>query len=281
MSHDNFQRIKTAIEFILAHAHQQPKLDDLAQHLSLSPHHLHRIFVEYAGITPQQFLHVINIHHAKSLLEHNNDVLSSALDLGLSGSGRLHDQFVTIEAVSPGEFKSGGTGINIYWCDGQSPFGPCFIAWTERGIHRLEFTEGSSAKTLSDLRTLWPNTEFIESPNQAEPLVEQLFNPKYPTKLWVKGTNFQINVWKALLNIPEGCISTYSQIAKLIGEGKAQRAVGSAIGKNPVAVLIPCHRVIRASGVLNHYRWEAWRKALILGKEFTQQKSTNTSDEQE
>lgn len=270
MSQHNFQRIKKAIEFILTHAQQQPKLDDLAQHLSLSPHHLHRLFVQQVGITPQQFLHVINIHHAKTLLNQNKDIFSSALNIGLSGAGRLHDQFVTIEAVSPGEFKSGGDGIQMYWCKAMSPFGHCFVAWTDRGIHKIEFIEETPNQILTTLKELWPKALFVERPEKTLEIIEHIFNSKQPTKLWVKGTNFQINVWKALLNIPEGSVSTYSDIAKTIGNSKAQRAVGSAIGKNPIAVLIPCHRVIRSSGVLNHYRWESWRKALILGKEFTQ-----------
>ena len=269
MSANNFERIKKAIELILEYAPQQPGLEEIALHLDLSSSHFHRLFTEHVGITPQQFLHAINIHHAKKLLSQNQDILSSALDVGLSGSGRLHDQFVSIEAVSPGEFKSKGRGIEFYWGNAESPYGSCFISWTKRGIHRLAFSEDAT-RELQNLKESWPSAIFEESQKDAATKLHQLFHQKdLAQNLWVTGTNFQVNVWRALLSIPEGNLSTYSAIAKSIGDKNAQRAVGSAIGKNPIAYLIPCHRVIRSTGVLNNYRWEPWRKALMLGTEIS------------
>lgn len=265
----DFARIESAIRFILDHSSQQPSLDTIAAHLHLSQHHLHRMFVRHTGITPKQFLHVLNIEQAKKTLRQQRSVMQSALTAGLSGSSRLHDQFITIEAVSPGEFKSLGKGMRFSWGHCASVFGEALVVWTERGIHRLEFISGQSREdSLNMLSRLWPLASFSENQKQANTLIKQIFHGELQhLNLWIQGSNFQVNVWKALLTIPSGAVAAYGDVAAWIGKPRASRAVGSAIGANPVAFLIPCHRVIQTSGALSQYRWQAWRKGMILATE--------------
>lgn len=269
---EDYQRVAEAIRYLEANYRNQPSLDDLAAHLHLSPYHLQRLFARWAGISPKRFVQVLTIEHAKRLLQDSTDVLGASLDSGLSGPGRLHDLFVTFEAVTPGEFRSGGLGITIRYGLHDSPFGGALIAVTERGICGLSFFDEGPDAAIADLRVRWPAARVEEAVGATNATFEQIFpnspivEPK-PVHLLVKGTNFQVKVWEALLRIPAGAVTTYEGVAHSIGEPSAARAVGGAVGSNAIAFLIPCHRVIRKSGTVDGYRWGTVRKKAILGWE--------------
>lgn len=270
----DYSRVEKAIEFISANASQQPSLDDIASHLHLSPFHFQRLFSQWAGITPKQFLQVLTVEHAKQLLTENQPLLKASATVGLSSSSRLHDHFVNIEAMTPGEFKQMGKGKEISYGHATTAFGSVFVATTDRGICKLAFAGVTGAnEEIETLKTEWPDAFFTNRDEEIGPLIEQLFdrNKNSPQKvsLCVSGTNFQINVWKSLLRIPEGQLASYSDIANAIGKPKSVRAVGTAIGANPVGYLIPCHRVIRQSGALGGYRWGLTRKQALLAWETT------------
>jgi len=246
----------------------QPTLEQLAAHVNLSPYHFHRIFVRYCGVTPKQFSQVLTVKNAKKILDQQKSTMEAALASGLSGHSRLHDHFINIEAVSPGEYKSKGQDMNFFWGVASSIFGDAFIAWTDRGIHRIEFLTKDVLDILSELKKIWPKAVFIKKQIDAEATINNIFTGvDRPLKLWVDGTNFQVMVWKALLSINPGELRTYQFIARSVKRASASRAVGNAIGKNPIAYLIPCHRVIQNSGALGGYRWNATRKRVMLTKE--------------
>lgn len=268
----DYERIARAIEYLRRHAGDQPDLAAAARHVHLSEHHFQRLFTRWAGVSPKRFVQFLTVEHAKSYLAATRGVLDAAGAVGLSGPGRLHDLFVTLEAMSPGEYKAGGAGLAIRYGVHDSPFGPALIAITARGICALNFVGGAGVERL---RRDWPDAELRWDPDATAPVAERVFRPLAlppgrALALLVKGSNFQVKVWRALLELPLGSLATYGDIAARIGAPGSARAIGTAIGANPVAWLIPCHRVIRASGALGGYRWGAERKAAMLGWEAAQ-----------
>lgn len=259
--------IKKAIEYFDENYSYQPKLEDVALHVGMSKHHFARIFKEYVGVSPMQFLQATTFSHAKEKLETSNSLLDTSIDLGLSSSSRLHELFVNFVGVTPNEYKKMGENLDITYGFGHSPFGKTMIASTKKGICSLEFYEDIPDEVFARLQITWKNANFIQNNKKAQELLDKIFIEKEKMNLFVKGTNFQINVWKAILNIKSGEISTYSDVAELIGKPKAVRAVATAIGSNHVGFLIPCHRVISKSAAMGGYRWGIDRKKVVLAYE--------------
>ncbi|BAU41087.1 methylated-DNA--[protein]-cysteine S-methyltransferase [Leptolyngbya sp. O-77] len=271
---DDYQRIAAAIAFLRAHRVEQPDLAAVAQHLHLSESHVQRLFTRWAGISPKRFLQYLTVEYAKSKIAETESLLDLSLEAGLSSPGRLHDLFVSLEAMSPGEYKAGGAGLEIVYGIHPTRFGRALVATTARGVCNLLFLDVPDAAARdageAELRRLWPNAVLRYDPAATAPVGDRLLNPldnPRPISLWVKGTNFQIQVWRSLLQLPPGSLTTYRQIAQHLGRPTAIRAVGNAIGSNPIALLIPCHRVIRESGELGGYRWGLPRKSALLSWE--------------
>lgn len=267
----DYERIARAIDYLRRNVTGQPDLVAAARHVHLSEHHFQRLFTRWAGVSPKRFVQFLTLEHAKARLATTRGVLDLAGAVGLSGPGRLHDLFVTLEAMSPGEYKGGGAGLAIRYGVHESPFGASLVAITARGICGLHFVDSSSGG-IERLRRDWPDAELCRDPTATAPVAERIFRPLSsppgrPLALLVKGTNFQVKVWRALLELPLGALATYGNVAARIGAPDSARAVGAAIGANPVAWLIPCHRVIRESGTLGGYRWGVERKAAMLGWE--------------
>jgi AraC family transcriptional regulator of adaptative response/methylated-DNA-[protein]-cysteine methyltransferase len=272
---DDGQRIAEAIAYLESEYRRQPSLDEVAAAVGLSPYHFQRLFSRWAGVSPKRFLQFLTVTRAKSALREGRSVLDSAYEAGLSGPGRLHDLFVTLEAVTPGEYKSLGHGIEIRWGRGPSPFGPCTIGITTRGVCKLAFVEDPEVPMLlAEMATDWPGARLVEDQGAAAETLRQVFvtppEQGQPLSVVVRGTNFQVRVWEALLRIPSGSLATYGDVARCIGHPAATRAVGTAVGRNPVAYLVPCHRVIRGTGVLGNYRWGSHRKKAMVGWEAAQ-----------
>jgi len=276
MRADDYIRIEKALDFMGRHQADQPDLEAMAASVNLSKYHFQRLFTRWAGISPGRFLQCLTLNHAQTLLHGEASVLDTALDVGLSGPGRLHDLFVTHEAVTPGEFKSGGEALRISHGIHPSPFGDCLLALTARGICGLAFVaEEDKESALEDMMRRWPEADWVHDLKTTGATMERIFAPEpraahgasKPLHLLLRGTNFQVRVWKALLNIPPGQVARYGDVAGAIGSPKAQRAVGQAVGANPVAFLIPCHRVIRGTGALGGYRWGKERKRRLLAWE--------------
>jgi len=268
----DFDRIEKVIQFIEQNFKQQPELKSISDYVGLSEFHLQRLFKRWVGISPKRFLQYLTKEHAKTLLRKSENILSVTYESGLSGPGRLHDLFVNCEAVSPGEYKLHGHGLKIYFGTHQTPFGKCMIAKTDRGLCGLFFLKDDEEHYINRLRNDWPAAIVEENRKETSPFVEQVFNlnswqDDKPISLFVKGTNFQIKVWEALLKIPRGNVVAYEQIAKFVGQPKAVRAVGTAIARNPVSFLIPCHRVIRKYGDFGNYQGGTARKKAILAWE--------------
>ena len=268
MDTKDYIRIESALAFLSDRRQSQPTLADVAEHVGLSEHHLQRVFTRWAGISPKRFLQFQTIESAKSLLRDSRSVLDTTYSTGLSSGGRLHDLFVTLEAVTPGEFKSGGAGLTIRTGFHDSPLGECLVGVTERGICGLSFVVDSDrAAAMAELESHWPGATFVEwNGGGWHPAAGNGTGDVTPTPLsvLVRGTNFQVRVWEALLRIPPGSVATYEDVASALGRSGATRAVGSAIGRNPVAYLIPCHRVIRKTGAFGEYHWGATRKVALL-----------------
>ncbi len=261
----DYERIARAIAFIQARRGEQPGLEEIAAWLHLSPFHFQRLFKRWVGTTPKRFLEVLTVEYSKPLLRRSVSLLETAAEAGLSGPSRLHDHFVQLEAVSPGEFQRQGRGLTLRWGVHDSPFGTVFIALTERGVCRLEFIEPADVEAASQrLARNWPAAILQRSDESTASTVSRIFgaeeDQQTPLPLQVAGTNFQLAVWRALLQIPSGQGTSYGRIAEAIGKPKASRAVGTAVGANPIAFLIPCHRVIQQSGALGGYRWGPERK---------------------
>jgi AraC family transcriptional regulator of adaptative response/methylated-DNA-[protein]-cysteine methyltransferase len=275
----DYALVEEAIRFLERNLQSQPRLEDLAEHLSLSPFHLQRLFTRWAGISPKRFLQYMTVEHAKKLLEESKSVLDATLESGLSSPGRLHDLFVTVEAMTPGEYKAQGAGLQMRYGRHNTPFGEALLATTDRGLCALSFLNGGGWEgAIAELAGRWPEAHLIEDPRATQPMADRIFLPENgkpipPMSVLLKGTNFQLKVWEALLRIPPGAVCTYSDIARMIDSPKAARAVGSAIKANPVAFLIPCHRVIRQSGIISDYRWGSARKRAILGWEAARHES--------
>jgi AraC family transcriptional regulator, regulatory protein of adaptative response / methylated-DNA-[protein]-cysteine methyltransferase len=264
----DYERIAKAIYYISTRVHSQPSLDDIAAHLHLCPFHFQRLFCRWAGVTPKRFLQALTLERAKQLLRESKSLLEVSDSLGLSSGSRLYDHFVHLEAVTPGEYKKEGAGLSIAYGVHNTPFGPAFIAITPRGICKFSFLQGEALDVhLADLRKKWPNAVVHEEQQATLEVLEGMFGgakkPDRPISLHVAGTNFQVSVWKALLQIPPAAVVSYSQVANAIGSPNAARAVGTAIGSNPVAFFIPCHRVIQQGGKLGGYYWGETRKHAI------------------
>ncbi|MGC4039086.1 MAG: methylated-DNA--[protein]-cysteine S-methyltransferase [Chitinophagaceae bacterium] len=267
----NYQRISEAIDYIRTNFKDQPDLDKVAEQIHLSPFHFQRLFTEWAGVSPKKFLQFISVEHAKNLLKEKQATLfDAAFETGLSGTGRLHDLFIKIEGMTPGEFKNGGENLNINYSFAESPFGKIIVASTPKGICYMAFADDEEA-TFAELQNQFPNATYHQVVDMIQQNALYIFtkdwNKLNEIKLHVKGTGFQLKVWDTLLKIPVGQLSTYGSIAAKIDKPSASRAVGTAIGDNPVAFIIPCHRVIQSTGSFGQYHWGSTRKTAIIGWE--------------
>ncbi|MDX2126849.1 MAG: methylated-DNA--[protein]-cysteine S-methyltransferase [Aeromonas hydrophila] len=264
----DYARIADAIRFISSQVARQPTLDEIAAHVHLSPFHFQRLFSRWAGVTPKRYLQVLTLERAKALLQESRPLLEVADTLGLSSGSRLYDHFVQLEAVTPGEYKQRGAGLVIDHGVHDTPFGQAFVALTPRGVCNFSFFNDQAPQTpLSALAQSWPEAELREAPSRTQGVIHTMFDsskaPDRPISLHVSGTNFQISVWRALLQIPPAKVVSYAQVASAVGNPKAARAVGLAVGANPVALMIPCHRVIQQNGKLGGYHWGETRKQAI------------------
>ena len=268
----NYNRIADAIRFIKKNYRTQPKLEEIAEHINMSPFHFQRMFSEWAGTTPKRFLQYLNIEYAKKILKETHATLfDTACELGLSGTGRLHDLFINIEGMTPGEYKNGGLALNINYSFADTPFGKIIAASTVRGVCHMAFVDEGERRAFDHLRSIFPNAKYVLSPDTKQQHALSVFDRDWnrleEIKLHLKGTEFQLKVWETLLKIPAGGLATYADLATKSGYNGACRAVGTAVGKNPVAFLIPCHRVIKATGEPGNYHWGEMRKNAIIGWE--------------
>ncbi len=267
----NYSRIAEAIDYIRLNFRDQPSLEDLAEIVHLSPFHFQRLFTDWAGVSPKKFLQYISIEYAKDILSNKQaSLFDAAYEAGLSGTGRLHDLFMQIEGMTPGEYKNGGAELNINYSYAESPFGNLLVASTSKGICYMSFTD-NEAESFNDLKKYFPNATFRHFLDSMQQNALYIFNQDWTKlsqiKLHLKGTAFQLKVWETLLKIPMGKLTSYGTIANEIAKPSASRAVGTAIGSNPVAFLIPCHRVIQAGGAPGGYMWGLTRKSAIIGWE--------------
>lgn len=268
----NYNRIADAIRFIKKNYRTQPKLEEIAEHINMSPFHFQRMFSEGAGTTPKRFLQYLNIEYAKKILKETHATLfDTACELGLSGTGRLHDLFINIEGMTPGEYKNGGLALNINYSFADTPFGKIIAASTDKGVCHMAFVDEGERRAFDHLRSIFPNAKYVLSPDTKQQHALSVFDRDWnrleEIKLHLKGTEFQLKVWETLLKIPAGGLATYADLATKSGYNGACRAVGTAVGKNPVAFLIPCHRVIKATGEPGNYHWGKMRKNAIIGWE--------------
>jgi len=266
-----FSQIAKAIDFVNQHHQAQPELDDIARHVGMSPHHLQRTFSEWAGVSPKKFLKALTLNEAKARLKNSESILDTAFDIGLSGPGRLHDLFVSIDAVTPGEYKSKGAGMTFRYGVHASPFGDCLIAISDRGLTGLSFITGGENAALAEQKTGWENADWIEDIPATALYAARAFSAADQTsgklRLLLRGSEFRVKIWEALLRIPEGTVTSYASLASYAGRPGAARAVANAVASNLVGYVIPCHRVIRDTGAISGYRWEPTRKSAILGFE--------------
>jgi AraC family transcriptional regulator of adaptative response/methylated-DNA-[protein]-cysteine methyltransferase len=272
MKGSDYSRVEKAIRFLTRNVESQPSLAELAEFLGLSEFHSHRLFKKWAGITPKDFLQLITLSKAKALLRESQSTLKTSAHVGLSGTSRLHDLFIRYEAMTPGQYKAGGSGIEIHWDHFDSPLGKIALAATDQGICSLAFPENAQ-QALAELKEHWPRARIRREPGKILPLAREITarvsgKKQVELSLVLKGTPFQVKVWEALLRIPEGSVTTYQDVAKAIGAPRATRAVGTAVGANPIGFLIPCHRVIRSTGAIGDYHWGATRKTAILAVEY-------------
>lgn len=269
----DYTRIEKAILYLEGNFRGQPGLKEVARKAGLSEYHFHRLFTRWAGISPKRFLQFLTAEYARGLLRESSNVLEAAYAAGLSGPGRLHDLIVNVYAVTPGELKKDGAGLTIRYGVHPSPFGDCLLAITDQGICALAFLSGRPAgEAVEELRTRWGKANLVLSPGATKAVSDRIFAPSRwrdipPLNVIVKGTNFQVKVWEALVRIPPGRVASYEEIAARIDAPGAVRAVGNALARNPVAFLIPCHRVIRKTGAFGNYRWGPARKKAILAWE--------------
>jgi AraC family transcriptional regulator of adaptative response/methylated-DNA-[protein]-cysteine methyltransferase len=267
---NDYERIADILRFLDEYHLEQPDLDTLAEHAGLSKYHFHRLFSRWAGITPKSFLQCLTLAHARKMLQAGKSVLATTLDAGLSGPSRLHDLCVGLESASPGEIKSGGAGWTLKVGFADSPFGTCLVAESPRGICHLSFVPSTDQQLAAvEIQRNWPQARLEWDNAVASQVSDVVFQNSSPASLraYVRGTEFQVSVWRALLHIPNGTLVSYGDIASNLGNRGASRAVGAAVGQNALAYLIPCHRVIRETGVLGDYRWDATRKKAMLAWE--------------
>jgi AraC family transcriptional regulator of adaptative response/methylated-DNA-[protein]-cysteine methyltransferase len=268
----DYTRIADAIGFFRENFKAQPKLDEVAEHVNLSPFHFQRMFKDWAGVTPKQFLQYLSVEHAKEILKHEDaNVFNTALETGLSGGGRLHDLFIKVEGMTPGEYRNGGAMLQINYSFADTPFGKVIVASTGKGICHMAFVDDGEEKALEQLKISFPNAGYNQLVDRIQQNALFIFTQDWSRldeiKLHLKGTDFQIKVWETLLKVPAGGLTTYASLAKKSGSENAYRAVGSAVGSNPVAFLIPCHRVIKSTGEIGQYHWGSTRKNAIIGWE--------------
>ncbi len=271
MNGGDYTRVAAAIRFLEAHAVQQPGLADVAAHVGLSEFHFHRLFKRLAGVTPKDFLRVLTLARAKRLLAENHGVLETSIDVGLSGPSRLHDLFTGLEGMTPGTFRRGGQGLIVRWGIFPTPLGAAVFAATDAGLCAAAFL-GDNEDPEANLRSRWPKATLVKEPEAVRMDAEEVAarmrgDPGRPLSLAMQGTPFQMLVWQALVAIPEGRVTTYGALASGLGMPSACRAVGAAVGANPIAYLIPCHRVIRSTGAVGDYRWGCDRKIALLAME--------------
>ncbi len=264
---ENYKKIKKVIRYIDENFKEQPTIDEISQYIGMSKYHLIRVFKEYVGVTPIQFLQSVTLNYAKEHLKESKSILDSSLEMGLSSSSRLHDLFVNIIGVTPKEYKEFGKNVDITYGYGSTPFGEALIGFTKRGVCYLGFVDDNKEQIFMRFKEIWAKANLIEDTQKAIEYLDKIFVKKEKFDLFVKGTNFQINIWKALLNIPSGTIATYQDIANSINKPKAVRAVASAIGSNHIGFLIPCHRVLAKSGAMSGYRWGIERKKILVAYE--------------
>ncbi len=265
----DYRRIERAIRYLDAHVVDQPRLEDVAGEIGLSPFHAQRLFTRWAGISPKRFLGLLTVGHAKAALQAGESVLGATYEVGLSGPSRLHDLFVSYEAMTPGEYKQQGAGLIIRYGLHPTPFGDALLLLTERGIAGLSFVDRDPQAAIEDARAAWPLSRLIEDRPATRAVIERLFEAAdgEAACLLLRGTNFQVKVWSALLRVPPGRVVSYLDLASAIGEPRAVRAVGNALARNPLGYLVPCHRVIRATGALGDYRWGQVRRRALLAWE--------------
>ncbi|OGW29680.1 MAG: 6-O-methylguanine DNA methyltransferase [Nitrospirae bacterium GWC2_57_13] len=265
---DDYLRVEKAILFLEKNARRRPELKEIARSANLSEYHFHRLFKRWAGISPKRFLQALTLERAKEALKSSGSLLDVTFEAGMSSPGRLHDLFVNIEAVTPDEFRKQGAGLKIRFGFHPSPFGECLVAVTDRGISSLAFVpQGDRTKVIREFKKQWKHAEVLEDRSATKPVADRIFGAAKTGELLtlhLKGTNFQLKVWQALLNIPRGAVASYEDIARKIGRPGAVRAVANAVAHNPVAFLIPCHRVIRKTGAIGGYRWGSQRKKAML-----------------
>lgn len=267
---NDYERIEKAIGYITAHFKEQPDLDEVARQVHVSPFHFQRMFREWAGVSPKKFLQYISLEHAKSLLKEKRSLSDVSFETGLSGTSRLHDLFISIEGMTPGEFKNGGEELSINYSFAESPFGNIIVASTKKGICHLAFADDEK-KAFQNLKQIFPNATYHQVVDKLQQNALFIFTQDWKDlsqiRLHLKGTPFQLKVWEALLKVPMGELTTYGSLASSVGNVHASRAVGTAVGDNPVAFLIPCHRVIRSTGIFGGYHWGGHRKTAIIGWE--------------
>jgi AraC family transcriptional regulator of adaptative response/methylated-DNA-[protein]-cysteine methyltransferase len=269
----DYDLVRRAVTFISQHWRGQPEVEEIADAVGMTATELHHLFRRWAGLTPKAFVQALTLDHARRLLRQSASVLDASYEVGLSGPGRLHDLFVTHEAMSPGEWKAGGEGLSISYGFHPSPFGIALVMATARGLAGLAFADpGEEAVALADMRSRWPRAHYIEDTAATLPLARRIFDPELwrpdqPLRVVMIGTDFEVRVWETLLGIPMGRAATYSDIAAKVCTPKAARAVGAAVGRNPLCFVVPCHRVIGKSGKLTGYHWGLTRKSAMLGWE--------------
>jgi AraC family transcriptional regulator of adaptative response/methylated-DNA-[protein]-cysteine methyltransferase len=269
----DYDVVRKAIGHIRGHWREQPEIESIAEAAGVTPTELHHLFRRWAGLTPKAFLQALTLHGARQLLRDSASVLDATYEVGLSGPGRLHDLFVTHEAMSPGEWKSGGDGLTIRFGFHPSPFGSALVMATERGLAGLAFADhGEERAALADMMSRWPRATYVEDSARTAIVARRIFDPAQwnaaqPLRVVLIGTDFEVRVWETLLQIPMGRLATYSGIASKLANPKASRAVGAAVGKNPVSFVVPCHRVVGKSGDLTGYHWGITRKRAMLGWE--------------
>jgi AraC family transcriptional regulator, regulatory protein of adaptative response / methylated-DNA-[protein]-cysteine methyltransferase len=269
----DYDVVRRAIGHIRGHWREQPEIDAIAEAAGVTPTELHHLFRRWAGITPKAFVQALTLDGARQLLRDSASVLDATYEVGLSGPGRLHDLFVTHEAMSPGEWKTGGEGLTIYFGFHPSPFGQALVMATDRGLAGLAFADpGEEKAALADMKRRWTKATYVENSGRTAPIAKRIFDPSQwrptePLRVVLIGTDFEVRVWDALLHIPMGKLTTYSNIAGKISAPKAARAVGAAVGKNPISFVVPCHRVVGKSGALTGYHWGLTRKRAMLGWE--------------
>ena len=269
----DYDLVRRAVEYISQHWRDQPSLETVAEAVGMKPLSLQRLFTRWAGLSPKAFVQALTLDHARSLLADSASVLDATYEVGLSGPGRLHDLFVTHDAMTPGDYKARGAGIVIRWAFHTSPFGEALVMITERGLAGVAFADpGNEGPTFADMKSRWPEADYVEDWDATAPFARRIFDrgawrPDQPLKIFMIGSDFEVRVWETLLKLPLGKATTYSDIAAHIGRPTAARAVGAAVGKNPISFVVPCHRVLGKGGSLRGYHWGLTRKRAILGWE--------------